>query len=202
MTTTSRTAALALAAALAAGCAAFDPNNLISRQASPPGAMPDSPVPPPANLELGEAGRMAALDFVWSTVNERYYDPKFHGVDWNAARERWGPRAVAASDDEAFWDLLDRMTGELRDAHTRVESPRRAAQIARFESVTLGFAFRPLEGKLAVTSVSPESDAFWAGVRPGMTLVEVGGEPAHAAYAKALAEARESSTAQAKSRDS
>lgn len=196
--TTIRRAVLALAAVLATGCAAFDPNNLLWRQAAPAGAMAAAPVPPPANLPLGEAGRAAALDFVWATVNERYYDPKLNGVDWNAARARWRPQALAARTDEEFWLLLDRMTGELRDSHTRVESPRRAEEIERFESVGLGFAFRPLEGKLAVTSVSAGSDAFWAGVRPGMALVEVAGEPAQAAYDKALAKAREGSTAQAK----
>ena len=198
MTTLRRTAALAFAAVLAAGCAAFDPHNLLSRQAPPAGAVPETPVPPPASLALGQAGRAAALAFVWTTVNERYYDPKLNGVDWHAALDRWRPRALAANTDEEFWDDLDRMAGELHDAHTRVESPRRAEEIARNESVTLGFAFRPVEGRLAVTGVSPDSDAFWAGVRPGMTLVEVAGQSAPAAYAKALAEARDSSTAQAK----
>ncbi len=198
MTTIRRTIALALAAVLVSACAAFDPNNLLSRRSPPPLATPDTPVPPPARLTLGEAGRRAALDFVWSTVNERYYDPAFNGVDWKAARERWSPRALAAADDEAFWDLLDRMTGELRDSHTRVESPARAARIERFESVSPGFAFRSVEGRLVVTGVSPDSDAFWAGVRAGMTLVEVAGEAARSAWSRALSESRDGSTESAK----
>lgn len=193
-----RLAALLLAAVLAAGCAAIDPYNIVSRRTGAADALPTTPVPPPASPSLGEASRIEAFDFVWSTVNERYYDPAFNGVDWAAARGRWRPRALAAATDEDFWHALDRMTGELRDAHTRVESPRRAAEIERHESVNLGFAFLPVDGKLVVTGVNGESDAFWAGVRPGMTLVEIGGEPAQAAYAKAMAETRESSTAQAR----
>ncbi|HEX4943369.1 MAG TPA: S41 family peptidase [Usitatibacteraceae bacterium] len=198
MTSIPRTTALALAAVLAAGCAAFDPNNLLSRQALPVETPSGTPVPPPASPTLDMSARMAALDFVWSTVGERYYDPMLNGTDWNAARERWRPRALAAGSDDEFWEALDHMTGELHDSHTRVESPARAARNARFESVTLGFTFLPLEGKLAVTSVHPGSDAFWAGVRPGMTLVEVSGEPARSAYARALDETRDGSTAQAK----
>jgi carboxyl-terminal processing protease len=193
-----RTSALVLAAVLAAGCAAIDPYNIVSRRTGAADALPATPVPPPASPALGEATRIAAFDFVWATVNERYYDPAFNGVDWAAARERWRPRALAAASDEDFWHALDRMAGELRDAHTRVESPRRAEEIERFESVSLGFSLLPLDGKLVVAGVSAEADAYWAGVRPGMTLVEVAGEPAQSAYAKAMAETRESSTPQAR----
>ena len=79
------------AALLGAGCAAFDPHGVIARQLAPDGAAAHAPVPPPAGAGLGEAGRRAALDFVWATVNERYYDPKLNGVDWAAARGRWAP---------------------------------------------------------------------------------------------------------------
>ncbi|MBZ0249720.1 MAG: hypothetical protein K8F93_08695, partial [Burkholderiales bacterium] len=61
---------------------------------------------------------------------------------------------------------------------------------------TLGFAFRPLDGRLVVTSVDREADAWWAGIRPGMALVAISGEPSQAAYEKALAEARDGSTPQ------
>ncbi len=195
-----RIATLALAACLAAGCAAFDPNNLLSRRVAPVVPSHDALEPGVLDSALGEAGRRAALDFVWDTVNERYYDPALNGVDWAAARERWSPRALAAANDEEFWDLLDHMAGELRDAHTRVESPQRAERKERHESVSLGFAFQPLAGRLVVTSVHPDSDAHWAGARAGMALDQVGGEPAKAAYARALAEARESSTALARHR--
>lgn len=190
--------ALALAGLLATGCAAFDPNNVLTRRLAPGPAGAHSPVPLPESPTLGRDERMAAVDFVWATVNERYFDPALNGVDWPAARARWEPQALAAENDELFWETLDRMTGELRDAHTRVNSPARAALIERHEAVSLGFAFRPVEGPLVITSVRPDSDAFWAGVRPGMTLVAVAGEPAGAAYAKWLAESRESSTPQAR----
>ena len=201
MPTSSRTTVcLAACALLATGCAAFDPYNVLSRHvpATPPAA--DTPAPSAANLPLDRATRTAALDFVWHTINERYYDPKLNGVDWKAARDRWAPLALGAGTDDEFWDHLDRMTGELRDAHTRVESPQRAELIARDELVSLGFALLPIGGKLVVTGVRSDSDAHWAGVRPGMTLEQVDGKPAQAAYAAALGEARHSSTAQARQR--
>lgn len=47
-----------------------------------------------------------------------------------------------------------------------------------------------LGDSLVVTRVNAESDAWWAGVRPGMTLVEVEGAPAQTVLARLRAEAR------------
>lgn len=184
---------LALVAVLAAGCAAIDPNGIITRRLAE-GAETVSPVPGGAAGRLDAATRAAAFDYVWRTIDERYYDPKMNGVDWKAMGEKWRPQVLEAPDDDAFWDRLDRMAGELRDAHTRVESPKRAQLIERAQSVSLGFSFRPLGEALVVTSVNGESDAWWAGVRPGMALTSVEGVPAKDAYAKLLAEARDSSS--------
>jgi len=150
------------------------------------------PSPPPATL--GKEARTRAFDFVWSTIDEHYYDPSLNGVDWKAVRERYRPMALAAANDDDFWDVLDRMAGELKDAHTRVESPKYVALRTRDESVTLGFAFIPLDGRLVITSVNTDSDAWWAGVRSGMSLAAIGGEPALAAYERVKAVTRLDST--------
>jgi carboxyl-terminal processing protease len=179
---------------LVAGCSIVDPYNMIGRQMGEATPLPTEFVPSPASATLRQEDRQRAFDFVWRTINERYYDAKLNGVDWGAVGERYRPLALGAADDEAFWDTLDRMTGELRDAHTRVDSPRRVALRNRDESVTLGFSFIPTGGTLAISTVNPESDAWWAGVRPGMTLVNIGGEPAGVAYEKLRSETRLDST--------
>ena len=179
---------------LLAGCSLLDPHNMIGRQFGEATGIPTQPVPPAAKGPLDTTAREHAFDFVWSTINERYHDPNFNGVDWNAVGARYRPLALAAANDDAFWDVLDRMTGELKDSHTRVESPARVELRKRDESITLGFAFVPLEGKLVISSVNPEADAWWAGVRPGMTLLEIAGQPAGPAYQKLLADTRYDST--------
>ena len=184
-----------VAASLVSGCAWLDPHNVVGRQlVDPAWGIPQDVVPKPPGGMLDAAARERAFDFVWDTIRDHYYDPSFHGTDWNAARMKFKPLALAPATDDAFWDVLDRMTGELRDAHTRVESPARVALRNRDEAVTLGFSFARIEGRLAVTSVSGESDAWWAGVRPGMTLREIGGEPAARAYERLIADTRLDST--------
>jgi carboxyl-terminal processing protease len=189
--------ALAVSALAAGSCALVDPLNMLGRQSEDVPGMSASPVPAARSGSLDTEERLRAFDFVWNTIETRYHDPSFNGVDWRAVGERYRPLALAAPDDEAFWDVLDRMTGELHDAHTRVESPRRVALRKSDESVSLGFFFEPVEGQLAVTTVNPESDAYWAGVRPGMTLVRIAGEPAASAYEKLRAGVRQDSTERA-----
>lgn len=192
-TRSSRLAAGALLL-VAAGCSLIDPHNMIGRQLGEAKGPPTEvvPSPPPAMLDAG--ARTRAFDFVWDTIDQRYYDPKLNGVDWKAIRGRYLPLAMQAKDDDAFWDVLDRMTGELRDAHTRVESPKRVELRQRDESITLGMAFALLDGRLAISGVNPDSDAWWAGVRPGMFIVSIGGVPAMDAYREALRETRHDST--------
>ncbi|MEN9416433.1 MAG: Tricorn protease [Pseudomonadota bacterium] len=184
----------ACAAWFLTGCAALDPHAVLTRRL--PSAADTRAAPISASDKLDAATRQAAFDHVWRTVDERYYDPKMNGVDWKAAGAKWRPLVLEAPDDDTFWDRLDRMAGELRDVHTRVVSPKHARLGERSQAVNLGFAFRPLGETLVVTSVNAESDAWWAGVRPGMTLAAVDGEPAQAVFARLRAEARDGSTQQ------
>ena len=187
---------LSLASALlASGCAVIDPHNIIGRiHVSPP--LADTPVP---NVG-GDAWKQAALDYVWNTVNEKYYDAALNGVDWRAARTKYEPLLKQSKTDDEYWELLDKMTGELKDSHTRVQSPKQVAQQRVNESHSLGFTFLEQDGALLVTGVSPDSDAYWAGVRAGMTVKTINSEPALTLYQRLSLEVRDSSTRWARSR--
>lgn len=189
-------AALMLAAACA-GCSILDPYDIVGRAHSAAPTIPDAYVPE-TDVALGREGRLRAFDFVWNTIERRYHDPSYNGVDWKAVGERYRPLALAAPDDEAFWDVLDRMTGELHDSHTRVESPLDAELRRHDQAITIGISILPVEGKLAVATVDPRADAWWAGVRPGMTVLAIDGKPAARAYGELLAHTRQASTDRAR----
>ena len=61
---------------------------------APPPAGPPPAGPPPAGPPA--APDRAAFDQVWQLVRDRFYDPRLRGVDWPAARDRFGPMAAAA----------------------------------------------------------------------------------------------------------
>lgn len=180
--------------AACAGCAGLDPHNIIGRQLGEEAGLPTEVVPSPGQARLDAQQRARAFDFVWQTIEERYYDAAFNGTDWKAVASTYRPLAMKALDDQAFWDVLDRMTGELKDSHTRVESPRQVALRKLDQAVTLGFSFAPIQGELAVTAVNTDSDAWWAGVRAGMVLEAIAGEEAMTAYARLIAGTRYDST--------
>jgi carboxyl-terminal processing protease len=182
----------ALAVALPS-CAVLDPYNIIGRSVAH--SQPEA-VPVPSK---DDSWRQAALDAVWHTINDRYYDPGLNGVDWQAARARHAPLLAAASDED-YWDALDKMAGELKDSHTRVESPRQKQQRLERESHSLGIGFLELDGELVLTSVHPDSDANYAGARPGMRIKRIDGRPALEAYRELVATSRDTSTPWARTR--
>jgi carboxyl-terminal processing protease len=177
-----------LLAILLAGCSTLDPHNIIGRRTSV-APISDSPVP-----STSTSWRNEALDAVWTTVNERYYDAKLNGVDWRAARSKYETAILASKSDDEYWELLDKMTGELKDSHTRVNGPKQAQQQRDQETHSLGVGFIQMDDALVVNSVHAESDAFWAGVRVGMTILSIDGEPALVRYKRLMNEVRDSST--------
>ncbi|MGA9996001.1 MAG: S41 family peptidase [Pyrinomonadaceae bacterium] len=131
--------------------------------------------------------RQELFEKVWKTINDKYYDPSFNGVDWAAVRERYRPRAGAVTSDQEFYLLLSQMAAELHDAHTRFRSPY-AYQLSRnHQAVSIGLSLFEVEGQAAVSSVHPDSEAAQAGVEPGMLVRAIDGVP----VAKLLAQARE-----------
>ena len=185
----SATLLLAATALLASGCASIDPYNIVGRR------LPVSP----AEQSIGAtpAIRFAAVNAVWTTVNDHYYRADLNGVDWRAARDKWQPLALAAATDDEFWERLDQMAGELADVHTRVESPKAVAQRKEQQILSLGLNIRVIDGALTVLSVNPESDAYWSGVRTGMRLLRIGSIDAQTQWQMWQTTARKTSSAQA-----
>ena len=167
------------------GCATFDPHGLISRHVGNNA---------PASGTLDEATRAEAFDFVWNTINTGYLDPGFKGVDWQAVGERYRPFALGAADDAAFWKQLDHMAGELHDAHTRVESPQRYAEIRAQAGISLSVLLLELDGQLLVERVGSGSEAWLAGLRPGARVLRIANEPALDWWQRTVNAVREGST--------
>src|SRR5215470_1230858 len=122
-------------------------------------------------------GRLAVFDDAWETIQERYYDPKFHGIDWQAKRTTFRPVAARAGNTQEFYDVLRQMIASLRDAHTRVYSPDEKFDWWSPRFVTVGLTVREVEGAPTVIQVEPNSAASKTDIRQGDVIVSVDDVP-------------------------
>jgi carboxyl-terminal processing protease len=98
-------------------------------------------------------------------------------VHWKEVHERYLPLVKAAKDDPEFYSVLDHMTGELHDAHTRFTAPEQWANRKKHQGVSIGFRPVYVEGKVVVLDVFPGSNAAQAGIEPGMIVTGLDGHP-------------------------
>lgn len=133
-------------------------------------------------------GRLAVFDDVWSTINERYYDSHFHGLDWDVQRANFrGPAAEASSSRELYL-VLRRMIAALDDSHTRVYPPEEKFDWWRPRFVSTGIVVREVEGLPTVIAVQRGSAPQRTGLRAGDIIESVNGKPALALVNSKLAE--------------
>jgi tricorn protease len=120
--------------------------------------------------------KIEAFDQAWRYQRDFFYDPNYHGVDWQAVRTEYEPRAAGARTSDELRRILSLMVGELNASHSGVSAP-----FSSFQTSTgrLGLRFDRSEyeasGHLKVTEVVALGPAALAGIKPGDYLVSVDG---------------------------
>lgn len=122
-------------------------------------------------------GRLAVFDDAWETIQERYYDPKFHGIDWQMQRATYRPAAARANKPHEFYDVLRQMIASLKDAHTRVYSPDEKFDWWNPRFITVGLTVREVEGVPTVIQVDQGSAAARTEIKPGDVIVSIDDQP-------------------------
>ena len=64
------------------------------------------------------AERNYLFEHVWKQVDEKFYDPAIHGIDWAGYRENYSRFMPYIDNNYDFQDLLSEMLGELNGSHT------------------------------------------------------------------------------------
>ncbi|NOX38667.1 MAG: peptidase S41 [Calditrichaeota bacterium] len=113
----------------------------------------------------------------WMALNDYFYDPNFHGVDWAAMKEKYGPIAEQVYTTEDFNDVVRLMLGELNSSHLGISGPWATQQV---QSGMLGLRFDPEyrgEG-LKIAEVLPNGPCDRTGNRAqvGEILVAINGQ--------------------------
>jgi carboxyl-terminal processing protease len=139
-------------------------------------------------------GRLAVFDDAWETVRDRYYDPTFNGLDWQAERLKFRPLAARAQTTAELYGVLRRMLGSLHDAHTRVYAPDERFDWQHPRFISVGISVREVGGAPVVVAIERGSEAERAGLRVGDALISIDNEPALDLFARRLKEQTGSST--------
>lgn len=155
---------LALALGLFSGCATY-PQARVSVAQFPP------------EQRARAEQNLAVFNRVWDLVNRKHFEPKTRGVDWEKSGALYGPKAAAAPDEAALYEVLNAMLEPLHDSHTHALTPEQAAVRRTHERARTGFAMTYVDRRWVVSDVLPESPASRAGVQIGWIVVARNGLP-------------------------
>ena len=113
----------------------------------------------------------------WSYLRDFFYDPDFHGANWNAVRAEYEPLIAGSRTTDEMRRLLQLMVGELNASHLGASAPFGTIQPS---TGRIGLVFDPREyetsGRLRVTEVIALSPAAIAGtIKAGDYLLAVDG---------------------------
>jgi len=121
--------------------------------------------------------RRQSFETVWTTINEKHYDPTFGGVDWKKVRETYEPKATAANTEAELHGVLRRMLNELKLSHFNVYMPPTDAQKAEFVGGVVGIELKMIDGQPIVSRVESGSTAEKAGLKTGFVIKRIDGKP-------------------------
>lgn len=119
---------------------------------------------------------LESFDIVWSTVNERHWDPEYlESVGWDAARDELRPRIEAASSDAEASGVMGELLERLRLSHYQIiPSAAYDDEVRAGGEGVSGISVRILDGKPVVFRVAEGSPAEEAGVKPGWIIETIG----------------------------
>lgn len=84
------------------------------------------------------AEREYIFDHVWQQVDDKFYDPQLHGIDWKAYKENYRRFLPHINNNYDFQEMLSEMLGELNGSHT---GARYYAPGATLQTAELGVFF-------------------------------------------------------------
>ncbi|MFK7969845.1 MAG: S41 family peptidase [Bacteroidia bacterium] len=94
----------------------------------------------------------------WRALEDQFYDPNFHGQNWEALRKQYRPRALASRTDEDFRGQINQMLGQLNASHMGIFGGSRA-ETKRTVTGRLGIEVKADRRGLRVTRIVPGTPA-------------------------------------------
>lgn len=137
------------------------------------------PVAVTAELDVDFAKeKVEVFNQAWTLMRDNFYDPNYHGANWQAVHAEYAPRIAGARSSDEMRRLLNLMVGELNASHLGASAPFGGQQSAPVGRLGLRFDRNEYEnnGRLRITEVIPLSPAAIANLKAGEYLMAVDGK--------------------------
>lgn len=105
------------------------------------------------------AERAQIFDEAWQALNAGFYDPEFHGNDWNELKNKYRPLALKASTKEDFQYIFNLMLGQVNASHMGMYRGENQKQTQETRTGLVGVEVVPSADGVTVTSVLNNSPA-------------------------------------------
>jgi carboxyl-terminal processing protease len=132
-----------------------------------------TPSADPSRETLTAEQALATFDLTWQSIADTHFDEDFNGVDWDAIRVEFRPRAEAATTREELREVLSTMVARLGQSHFEVVPTSTAVGEQGEGPGDVGVDLRILDDQVVVSQVRPGGPAARAQVREGWRLVRV-----------------------------
>ncbi len=133
---------------------------------------------------------LASFDQVWTTVQQKNWDPTLGGIDWKAVRDELRPKVEKATSEEEVRSIMQDMLSRLHLTHYGVvpaavygdvenakgSTPGAEVSGQSVETGTTGIDVRVIDGEALVVAVEPNSSAHKLGVRLGWRIQRINDE--------------------------
>jgi tricorn protease len=127
--------------------------------------------------------KMEVFNQAWEYLNDNFYDPQFHGVDWNAVHAAYAPVIAGARTTDEMRRDLNLMIGELNASHMGIAGPTppgtpTTGPVTGRIGLSFDRAAYEQRGEFVVTDITPLSPAAVSdSIKKGDRITAVDGKP-------------------------
>ena len=135
-------------------------------------------------LEIDVAAeRKQVFEEAWRVMKNRFYDPKMHGVNWAAAKDKYEPMLPHVADSDQLHELIMEMIGDMNASHTGITGgsrlPGQPPPEERIQTRYPGFEMQPDPAgfyKVSYIYRKGPADHEYVKLSPGNFILSVNGK--------------------------
>lgn len=128
--------------------------------------------------DFSEMDYEEAFDALITQMTEEYAFTEEKGVDWDALRAEFAPRAASARSEQDFYTVIRDLTWAIPDGHIGVSGGSTISTFFAEQGGSFGLVLAELsDGRVIVTEVLPDLPGERAGIQVGAEIVEWDGVP-------------------------